>query len=374
MKNIIFNKTIKTLSPFNIQKSKNPHLRVADILAYDDDDDDVGDDGDDNDCAVAVESGGMDRQLRDRSTSSECPSVRRIIVQFLGALRRGKERRTLVKSQKTEKQADGPSTSTRRSMNGMNGGDTLRSVSECEESGQCRKDGSSSFNLGVGCGLLYLIAVSKNEFAKMMELRTQMEMLLQNVKEELQEKDALFKQFESNDTLACSTSDVQLGSNSNSRLSLQLPTTSHVLPDSETIMAHDQPLKYTHQHVEGIDELEAELEAELERLQICLDSENPFKHPQQQIIKDAATERNRSLWCGEVIDPQDADTEVHHGVPPVELERRLHELLEARQEEQIRELEAALECTRHKLHEKETEVSWWKDTAQLISRHVPGPS
>ena len=67
---------------------------------------------------------------------------------------------------------------------------------------------------------------------------------------------------------------------------------------------------------------------------------------------------------------------MEYGVPPTELERRLHELLEAREQEQVEveELEAALEGTIHNLHEKEIEVSWWKDTARLISQHVPGPS
>lgn len=153
--------------------------------------------------------------------------------------------------------------------------------------GQCRKD--TSFNLGLGCSLLYLIAASKNELTKMVELRTEMETLLQNVKKELQRKDALCKPFESIDTLAYSTTDAQEGSNFSSRLSLQSQTTSYILQDSETIMVHDQPLKSnTHQreeYEEGMDELEAELEAELERLQVHLDRDNSLKHPQQQRIK-----------------------------------------------------------------------------------------
>jgi hypothetical protein len=123
----------------------------------------------------------------------------------------------------------------------------------------------------------------------MVELRTQMEMLLQNVKVELQRKDAMCNPFESNDTLAYSTTDIPEGSNSNSRISLRSQTTSSVLQDSENIIVHDQPLESnTHQqeqHVEGMDELEAELEAELERLQIHLERENLMEHPQQQGIK-----------------------------------------------------------------------------------------
>lgn len=123
----------------------------------------------------------------------------------------------------------------------------------------------------------------------MVELRTDMEMLFQNVKVELQRKDALCKPFESNDTIAYSTTDIQEGANSNSRISLQSQTTSHVLQDSESIMVHDQLLISNHhqkeEHLERMDELEAELVAELDLLQIHLDRENSTKHPQQQRIK-----------------------------------------------------------------------------------------
>lgn len=87
---------------------------------------------------------------------------------------------------------------------------------------------------------------------------------------------------------------------------------------------------------------------------------------------DTASSVSQSLSYGEVIDPQDVCTEeVHTGVRPIELERKLHELLELRQQERIKELEEALECAKHKLSEKELEVSWWKDTARLISQHIP---
>lgn len=329
---------------------------MADILAAEEEEEE------EEDCVVDF---GMDWWRRsDGSTSLQCSSPRRIVERWLASLRRAKERRNVV-------------VRARRSMNGLNGGDSPPSASESEASGdslrQCRRD--TSFNLGVGCSLLYLFAASKNELTKMVELRTEMEMLLQNVKEELQRKDALRKPFESIDTLTYSTTDVQEGSNFNSRLSLQSQT-SYVLPDSETIMVHDQPLKcktlQQEEYVEGMDELEAELEAELERLQAHLDRDNLLKHPQQRRIKvnDTDSVRSSSLSFGEVTDLQ----EVHCGVPPTELQRRLHELLEARQQERIKELEAALECAMHKLREKEIEVSWWKDTARLISQHVPGPS
>lgn len=68
-------------------------------------------------------------------------------------------------------------------------------------------------------------------------------------------------------------------------------------------------------------------------------------------------------------EPKQEDSKEHSGVCPRELERRLHELLESRQQEKIAELEAALECTQRKLQEKDTEICWWRDTARLVSKH-----
>lgn len=71
------------------------------------------------------------------------------------------------------------------------------------------------------------------------------------------------------------------------------------------------------------------------------------------------------LWAKEII-----EREVHlpsYGVSPVELEKRLYELLERRREEQIEELKAKLKNAQEKLHAKEMELSWWKERAlQLL--------
>lgn len=56
----------------------------------------------------------------------------------------------------------------------------------------------------------------------------------------------------------------------------------------------------------------------------------------------------------------------NNGVCPVELERKLQELVATRQEEKIKALESALDCTIQKLHQNQKELSWWKDTATLV--------
>ncbi|KAL5698926.1 hypothetical protein ACHQM5_029896 [Ranunculus cassubicifolius] len=50
-----------------------------------------------------------------------------------------------------------------------------------------------------------------------------------------------------------------------------------------------------------------------------------------------------------------------------EPERRV---VETREQARIQELECALEHVKQKLLQKEMEVCWWKDIAELISQHV----
>ena len=57
----------------------------------------------------------------------------------------------------------------------------------------------------------------------------------------------------------------------------------------------------------------------------------------------------------------------HGGVSARALERRLYELLQKRQQERSVELEAALDATQRRLHEKEREVVWWRDAAKLVT-------
>ncbi|GMJ07767.1 POLAR LOCALIZATION DURING ASYMMETRIC DIVISION AND REDISTRIBUTION [Hibiscus trionum] len=228
---------------------------------------------------------------------------------------------------------------------------------------RCRTE--ANFNVIIGCVLLQLVAKSKNELQNMTELRIQMESVLQNVKDELRNKDLFLaaKEVESNN-------GIQEGW-SMEKVIFDLPLKLDNVPEEESCL-------------DGMDRLEAELEVELERLQLHFDSGKlSTNHPQdQEPIEESSVDGSTtsdSMSYGEVIDPtihgEEEDCRaLQSGVPPYELERRLHELLEKRQEQQIRELEVALASAKQELHEKEREISWWKDTAQLMSRHVQEPS
>ena len=64
---------------------------------------------------------------------------------------------------------------------------------------------------------------------------------------------------------------------------------------------------------------------------------------------------------------EDRASPPHGGVSARALERRLHELLQKRQQDRIVELESALDAAQRRLHEKEREVVWWRDAAKLVS-------
>ncbi|XP_010275804.1 PREDICTED: protein POLAR LOCALIZATION DURING ASYMMETRIC DIVISION AND REDISTRIBUTION-like isoform X2 [Nelumbo nucifera] len=234
-----------------------------------------------------------------------------------------------------------------------------------------------SFNLGLGVGLAFLVAATKNEYCKMMELQAQMEMLLKEAKDGLCLRDVISKQSDPHDNVPCFTEESHDGGKTDYHLSVQNCASFQHLVDSEITMECDEFSKCdtpTGEGIVGMEKLGAELESELELMQINLDTGVFMRHPQEQLREgddDTVPSGSQSTSFIEVDNLQDADTEDYYGVSPTELERKLHELLEERQQERIAELEFALECTMHKLREKEMEVSWWKDTAQLLSQHVP---
>ncbi|KAK1322803.1 hypothetical protein QJS10_CPA02g01269 [Acorus calamus] len=90
-------------------------------------------------------------------------------------------------------------------------------------------------------------------------------------------------------------------------------------------------------------QLEEELEAKLELLQINLDSRIASEFPERRmeiaIENTAPSQSMTASFEEEENDPQEPDIRKTSGVSPYELERRLHELLESQQRERIAELD-----------------------------------
>lgn len=91
----------------------------------------------------------------------------------------------------------------------------------------------------------------------------------------------------------------------------------------------------------------------------------------QVVVKDSSSKSESSSFGEIIMEHQEASYDTSVGVSPVELERRLHELLEARLQERITELESALEYATQKLNEKENRSIRWEDMARHIPFHVP---
>ncbi|XP_068652324.1 uncharacterized protein [Aristolochia californica] len=220
------------------------------------------------------------------------------------------------------------------------------STSSCSKSTQTLMPpgfpGDPLFGFGFGVGLAFLLSY-RSEYNKMVELQRQMEILLKDIKNEMRKRDVS----------ACSRkpqphSFVAFDSN------IQYDQLSKLDSTSDSTRLHE------------INQLEAELETELEFLQLNLESESTAIPSQQciEVAETSAAAENLSESFGE----EDNHCGDVYSVCPYELERKLFELLQTRQEEHTEELEFALERTQSKLSEKEMEVSWWKEN---FHQHCP---
>ncbi|KAI3468323.1 hypothetical protein Pfo_024986 [Paulownia fortunei] len=225
----------------------------------------------------------------------------------------------------------------------------------------------ASFNLGVGFGLIYLV---RDELNKMVELRRKMELLLQDFPTEFQTqgKKPLYVPSKSSISSSFSNTGVQETLYAEEHDSGQY-SSSHDVKRPEIGFGSG---RYRREKSLRMDQLEAELEAEFDRLQITSDI---LKYSRQQYsevnVEDSAPDLSLNMCFEEDSEMQELSNNEFHGVSPRELERKLHELLETRQQERINELESALEYAMQQLEEKERELSCWRDTARLISQHLP---
>lgn len=127
--------------------------------------------------------------------------------------------------------------------------------------------------MGIGVGLAFLIANSKNEFDKLKELQKQIEMLLRDIKNEMQRKDMI-----SSGTKLINNNLAIRNSGSSDCLVMALST-------MESGQCSKSDLTKERAKSVGINQLEAELVAELERLQLKLDDEDTFELPVQQCME-----------------------------------------------------------------------------------------
>ncbi|CAL9229885.1 unnamed protein product [Arabidopsis halleri] len=250
------------------------------------------------------------------------------------------------------------------------------------------------FSFGLSCYLIHLLATGREEIHKIVELRYDLERFLECRNEELRRKQQEFVELRNdiekflefhNDELRRKQQELHFPKQENTETSAYSATSDVVDgPDSSTDHYYSPQIMETSMSVGGegslshyvykrgddsrgeMDQLEAELEAEFELLQIGQDHDGTSSK-----LKEVSSEDAEGLRLGHVCPGL---VEEQQGVCPYELERRLHELMETRQQEEIKELEIALDDAKQRLHLKETEASWWKDTAYIVSERIPEPS
>ncbi|CAN6177345.1 unnamed protein product [Urochloa humidicola] len=236
-------------------------------------------------------------------------------------------------------------------------------------------------DLSVGLSLVFLLAKTSDEFNKMVKVRTEMEALLKEFKDEVRIKnttegghvDVPKDLNRESTTSSCVTDGNDQGASA--RMEYQA-TSSGVEPESYEKSFQGGGC------CDAIDVFEEEFQAELEQLKVQYSSETPSFLPEEDEEEEHYSEPYDEMAdygngidddSGEVVEDEEQDEDgnddaYYNGVSAVELERRLHELLHERNRDRIEELEAALRSAEKKLVEKEMEVSLWKDTAKLALR------
>ncbi|CAN6200966.1 unnamed protein product [Urochloa humidicola] len=238
-------------------------------------------------------------------------------------------------------------------------------------------------DLSVGLSLVFLLAKTSDEFNKMVKVRTEMEALLKEFKDEVRIKsstegghvDVPKDLNRESTTSSCVTDGNDHGASA--RMEYQVAS-SGVEPESYEKSFRDGGC------CDAIDVFEEEFEAEMEQLKVKYGSETPSFLPEEDEEEEHYSEPYDDMSyygngvdddSGEIVEDKeheeedgDDDDSCYNGVSAVELERRLHELLHERNRDRIEELEAALRSAEKKLVEKELEVSLWKDTAKFAFR------
>lgn len=243
------------------------------------------------------------------------------------------------------------------------------------------------FNFGLGFGVVFMITSSKKEIEKLRELQEQTERLVKDLKQEvrrgnfsngssqmLQSSEDLPSKYRYANREIEDTKNRMVFRSQNSSGRLESGISGNECNSS----AHSIITTESTPQQSGMAQLEAELEAELERMELDLSTERSCEReifsgsemPDNIVYNDL----NASQITGKKSshDQEDIDR-TNYSLCPIELERRLHEVLQKRQEDHITELEADLKITEDELLDKEKELSWWKEhVLQLLEENNEG--
>ncbi|GMH17005.1 hypothetical protein Nepgr_018846 [Nepenthes gracilis] len=213
------------------------------------------------------------------------------------------------------------------------------------------------FCLGISIGVVSNILANKMEMEKLKELLKQTENLVQDLQEELEMKDSLtLKELvnENDSSLDAHDSSIK------NRRTIAHSTQSNS-NEAVKYSGGESEAQKTDEKLESMYKIEAELEAELERLE--LNMKESSLHGLLDVVKldpdlTAAGMVSRRAGSGPGLDMQLGK----NGISPHELSLRLHEVIQSRLEQRILDLEAALGESQQRVQLLELErASYWRD-------------
>ncbi|OMO73478.1 hypothetical protein COLO4_27062 [Corchorus olitorius] len=221
--------------------------------------------------------------------------------------------------------------------------------------GSCPPKDSSVFRWGLGFGIMYMMSAGKAEISKLNSAMDETAKVVHELKSELCKRKSCNLQASNsgNEVATCSRES----SGKNTQLLLDKSCKGNidhneikvcsipVIDDggyASSVLTEEQEPQ---PELMEMDQLEAELESELQKLS---ESEVSAKS-----LHESVEQRFDSYEC--------------QGVLPSELDQKLCHLLIQQQENQIEELESELSSTQSKLHEKEAELRALKDCVRRLT-------
>ncbi|KAK6920991.1 hypothetical protein RJ641_014669 [Dillenia turbinata] len=223
------------------------------------------------------------------------------------------------------------------------------------------------FCFGVSIGVISAMFTARKEVEKVKELLKQTENLVQDLQDELEMKDSLtVKELASEDCESQQTHEHNYPKSE----SFENSTEKDFADESCSCHGKETNIKKVEDGLIHMSQIEAELEAELERLELNMKDASFNKRSSNLVQLDSNIVGD--LVCGElrtglvngqaiapVSDHNSSSTSTfhtaNHAVSPRELSLRLHEVIQSRLEERIGELETALQNSQKKLQHMESE-------------------
>ncbi|KAL8547070.1 hypothetical protein ACS0TY_006699 [Phlomoides rotata] len=248
----------------------------------------------------------------------------------------------------------------KRSKTGNGKGQALRRIhySKNQDNAQGTSDRALLFCLGLTMGIISSILANEQEVEKLKISLKQTENLVQDLQEELEMKDSLtVKELATEDFDSLDVHDDRC-----------FDDTVHVLSLEHNLIEENCD---ENAEVKSISTIEAELEAELQRLESNMISSSLNGKLSNLVELDP----NLASAAPELRGDEDESRgstprSAHYSISPRELSLRLHQVIQARLEERVKELETALEDSQRKLKYMESDhIHPWRDPSNYKTGH-----